>query len=192
MLTGQSIKVTTISVSLTAATALAGTLSLNFFQASQNKSQPVRSFTTTHLLGISCDIKSFGSGLVQEQCLSEASATAQRFARHFYTQMLHKAGASREAFLYQYNVPCENVLTDNIVNPATALKYSHTTGYGAARYCVSRAMELGEKYRLAVNMDEGRRLLSAMDEIYDYYRAHPIGDDLRKIQKEGMDHDNPF
>ncbi|MDD3021040.1 MAG: hypothetical protein PHX61_08730 [Alphaproteobacteria bacterium] len=134
------------------------------------------------------------------QCVQEVSGQSWKLAESFHASLFPAVGLAAEAGYYpdmvkrwalkispktpdqyrdiltvkDYHNPCYNVLSSNIHDPSSALKFSHTTAYGPAKYCIETAVKFSRQYNLPLDFSEAARLSQRIEKLYDYYKTHAI------------------
>jgi hypothetical protein len=141
-----------------------------------------------------------------------ASATALELARDFYARLIGGAGLDIATVLpdtlarawekkltenggsltdsatadirtiRNYATPCHHFMEDNIQNPSASLAFSHTTGYGVARYCIESALRIADRTGVTIDVRAASQMLDALDDIYAHYDTHPIGEGKPALQ----------
>lgn len=154
--------------------------------------------TTPH----ECSTKLLNNPFAHENCLRSISVRAKKLSEDFYTKAHEAVGlnpktTNRSALtkawqnffrsptdeqaeiirnIGNFEKPCSEILGQTIRDPGAPLKFSHTTGYGAARYCLQSAIKISRQSGISFDAKAAADLLDAIDNLYAHYEAHPIGE----------------
>ena len=197
------IKISAILAGASLVAGLAG-ISFNFSDNPHQKElRPTPSIqNSSGAFGKACDVNHFKIFADDQNCLRAASQKIKNFSDEFYNQLYSYAGIDKNTnrpadlaraweklsvpnsaehekdirTIRNYEVPCSDVLTSNIRDPAAPLRFSHTTGYGAARYCLESAIRIAKNNGLKIDFKAATDMLATIDDLYAHYDQHPIGE----------------
>jgi hypothetical protein len=106
--------------------------------------------------------------------VTDRKLLAEAWRKHYPNPTPEQAQIIRT--LGNFEHPCSGVLAETIRDPAAPLRFSHTTGYGAARYCLQSAMTISKQTGINFDSQSANDVLDAIDTLYDHYDKNPIGD----------------
>jgi hypothetical protein len=195
-----------LSIILSGVSLVAGLAGISFNFNDKPHEKELRPILSTQdssgAFGKECDVNNFKSFADDQNCLRTASQKVKSFSDAFTNQLYNYAGLDKNAnrpadlakawanlsvpnsaqhekdirTIRNYEIPCSDVLNGNIRDPAAPLRFSHTTGYGAARYCLESAIRIAKNSGIKIDFKAATDMLSAIDDLYAHYDQHPIGE----------------